>query len=72
MQLKEFSLISPMIESTDVFKAIETAIPLEVIEQTIGTTQAKEERKHKLPSSHLESLILIYFKLSFLSSFNVS
>ncbi len=40
MQLKEFSLISPVIESTDVFKAIETAIPLKVIEQTIGTTQA--------------------------------
>lgn len=44
MQLKEFSLISPVIESTDVFKAIETAIPLEVIEQTIGTTEAREER----------------------------
>ena len=40
-----------MIESTDVFKAIETAIPQEVIDVTIGTTQAKEERKHKLPSS---------------------
>jgi hypothetical protein len=44
MQLKEFSLISPAIESTDVFKAIGTAIPLEVIEQTIGTTEAREER----------------------------
>ena len=61
-----------MIESSDVFKAIETAIPQEVIDVTIGTTQAKEERKHKLPSSHLESLSLIYFKLSSLSSFKVS
>ena len=51
MQLKEFSLISLVIESTDVFKAIETVIPLEVIEQTIGSTQAKQERQHKLPSS---------------------
>ncbi len=44
MQLKEFSLISPVIEATDVFRAIETAIPAEVIEQTIGNIKAKEER----------------------------
>jgi hypothetical protein len=50
VQLKEFSLISPVIESADVFTARETAIPLEVIEQTIGTTKAIEERKRKLPS----------------------
>jgi hypothetical protein len=34
--LKEFALISPVIESGHVFKAIETAIPIDVIEQTIG------------------------------------
>ncbi len=50
MQLKEFSLISPVIQSTDVFRAIETAIPLEIIAQTIGNTEALEERKRKLPS----------------------
>lgn len=44
MQLKEFSLISPVIESAGVFQAIETAIPIDVIEQTIGDTQAKQER----------------------------
>ena len=37
MQLKEFSLINPVIESIDVFKAIETAIPPEASEQMIGT-----------------------------------
>jgi hypothetical protein len=58
MHLKEFSLISPIIESTDVFKAIETAIPLEVIEQTIGTTQAREERKRKLPSQLVICLVI--------------
>jgi hypothetical protein len=58
MQLKKFSLISPVIESTDVFKAIETAIPLEVIEQTIGTTQAREERKRKLPSQLVICLVI--------------
>lgn len=51
MQLKEFSLISPVIESGHVFKAIETAIPIDVIEQTIGNTEVREERKRKLPSS---------------------
>ena len=33
---KELSLISPVIEATEVFRATETAIPVEVIEQTIG------------------------------------
>ena len=51
MQLKEFSLISPVIESNYVFKAIETAIPIDVIEQTIGNTEVREDRKRKLPSS---------------------
>ncbi len=58
MQLKEFSLISPVIESSDVFRAIETAIPLEVIEQTIGHTEAQEERKRKLPSQLVVCLVI--------------
>ena len=51
MQLKEFSLINPVIELIDVFKAIEAVIPPEEIEQTVGNTKAKQERKRKLPSS---------------------
>jgi hypothetical protein len=58
MQLKEFSLISPVIESSHVFKAIETAIPIDVIEQTIGNTEAREERKRKLPSSLVVCLVI--------------
>jgi hypothetical protein len=58
VQLKEFSLISPVIESADVFTAIETAIPLEVIEQTIGTTKAIEGRKRKLPSQLVVCLVI--------------
>lgn len=50
MQLKEFSLISPVIESANVFAALETAIPPDVIEQTLGNTDSFEERKRKLPS----------------------
>lgn len=58
MQLKEFSLIAPEIESAFVFKAIETAVPIDVIEQVIGNTEAKEERKRKLPSSLVVCLMI--------------
>lgn len=58
MQFKEFSLVAPVIESTDVFKAIETVIPPEVIEQTIGITKTKQERKRKLPSSLVVCLVI--------------
>jgi hypothetical protein len=50
MQLKEFSFISAMIESGEVLKAIETAIPPETIEQVLGSTESWEEGKRKLPS----------------------
>jgi hypothetical protein len=36
MQLKEFSLISPVIEAALVFKAIETVISPDVIAKTLG------------------------------------
>ncbi|GAC1471832.1 MAG: IS4 family transposase [Chamaesiphon sp.] len=58
MQLKEFCLISPIIEPADIFRAIETAIPLEVIEQTIGQTKAQEERQRKLPSQLVVCLVI--------------
>ncbi len=49
MQLKKFSLIAPVIESADVFCAIETVISPDVIEQALGHTNSIEERKRKLP-----------------------
>ena len=58
MQLKEFSLISPVIESADVFGAIEAVIPPEVIEQTLGRTNSIEERKRKLPSQLVVCLVI--------------
>lgn len=58
MQLKEFSLIYPVIESTDVFAALETAIPPDVIEQTLGNTDSQEERKRKLPSQLVICLVI--------------
>jgi hypothetical protein len=55
MQLKEFSLISAVIESVDVFQAIETVISPDVIEQTVGDTNSMEERKRKLPSQLVDA-----------------
>lgn len=58
MHLKEFTLISPTIESSAVLKAIETAIPSEVIEQAIGKTESQQKRTRKLPSDLVVSLII--------------
>ena len=58
MQLKEFSFISPVLESAEVFKAIGTVIPPDVIAQTIGNTDSQEERKRKLPSQLVVCLVI--------------
>ena len=62
MQLKEFSLISPVIESGTVLKAIETAIPSDAIEQAINSVKAGENRKRALPS-HLVVCLIIAMSL---------
>ena len=62
MQLKEFSLISPVIESGLVLKAIGTAISPETIEQVLGDTDSREERRRKLPS-HLVICLVIAMSL---------
>jgi len=58
MQLKEFSLVAQGIESGEVLKAIETAIPTETIEQVLGQTDSRETRKRKLPSHLIVSLVI--------------
>ena len=58
MQLKEFSLVSVLIESGEVLKAIETAIPAEAIEQVLGQTDSRETRKRKLPSHLVVCLVI--------------
>ena len=62
MQLKEFSLISPVVESGSVLKAIETAIPSDAIEQAMGNSQAGEDRKRALPT-HLVVCLIIAMSL---------
>ncbi len=49
MQLKEFSLISPVVESGTVLKALEMAIPSEAIEQALTDTHSQSERKRAIP-----------------------
>jgi hypothetical protein len=58
MQLKEFSLVAQGIESGEVLKAIETAIPTETIEQVLGQTDSRETRKRKLPSHLIVCLVV--------------
>ena len=62
MQLKEFSLISPVVESGTVLKALETAIPSDDIEQAIVNAKAGEDRKRALPS-HLVICLIIGMSL---------
>ena len=62
MQLKEFSLISPVVEPGTVLKALETAIPSQAIEQALGNTEAREQRKRALPS-HLVVCLIIAMSL---------
>ena len=58
VHLKDFSLLSPAIQSSDVLKAIETAIPPTAIEQAIANTKAAEERKRSLPAQLVVCLII--------------
>lgn len=57
VHLKDFSLVPFDIQSGDVLKAIETAIPAEAISEAIANTQTKEERKRSLPAELVVSLV---------------
>lgn len=46
------------LEITDVFKAIETAIPVEVIEQVLSKTKAKKMRNRSFPAQLVVCLII--------------
>jgi hypothetical protein len=51
-------LVAQGIESGEVLKAIETAIPTETIEQVLGQTDSRETRKRKLPSHLIVCLVI--------------
>ncbi|MEH2172278.1 IS4 family transposase [Nostoc sp.] len=46
------------IQSSDVLKAIETAIPVFAIEQAIANTETEEERRRSLPAQLVVSLVI--------------
>jgi hypothetical protein len=58
VHLKDFSLVRFDIQSGDVLKAIETAIPAEAISEAITKTQTQEERKRSLPAELVVSLVI--------------
>ena len=58
VHLKDFSLLCPTIQSSDLLKAIETAIPATGIEEAIASTQADEERRRSLPAQLVISLVI--------------
>ena len=64
MQLKEFSLISLVVESGAVLKALEMAIPTDAIEQVLTDTHSQSQRKRAIPitfgglSDHCHELVV--------------
>lgn len=58
MQLKEFSLELPKLESSEIFKAIESAIPAAEIEVAISKTRAKEQRHRALPAQMMVCMVI--------------
>jgi len=64
MPLQEFSVISPNIQPGQIFKAISTALPTDIIERVIDQTGSREQRSRLLPT-HL--VICLIIALSFWS-----
>ena len=62
MNLKDFSLVSPVTHVCEVLRAIEAAIPLEAIERAIATSCA-QERRICLLSAHLVVSLIIAMSL---------
>jgi hypothetical protein len=63
VHLKEFSLVSPRIQSTEIFKAIEMAIPATAIEQAITKTKVEEEKRHRALLAQLVVCLVITMSL---------
>jgi hypothetical protein len=58
MNLKEFTLISPVIDSAEVLTALQTAIPAEAINQAIEQTNSQAERNRALPTPLVVCLVI--------------
>ena len=58
MHLKEFSLVSPKIQSTEIFKAIEIAMTASAIEQAITKINVEEKRYRAMPAQLVVCLVI--------------
>ena len=58
MNLKDFSLVSPVIQAGEILRAIEVAIPPEAIEQAVAETHVQERRTRSLPAHLVVSLVI--------------
>jgi hypothetical protein len=58
LHLKDFSVLSSTLQSSDLLKAIEIAIPATVIEEVIVATKASEQRNRSLPAQLVVCLII--------------
>jgi Insertion element 4 transposase N-terminal len=62
MQLREFSFVSPEIDAGEVFKAIESTIPITEIDQVVTASAKDSQRRRKLPA-HLVVCLIIAMSL---------
>ena len=58
MHLKEFALITPKLEASLVFRAIQTVISPEIIDQELEKSNSVFQRQRKLPSSLVVCLVI--------------
>lgn len=58
MQLREFTFVSPKIETGQVFKAIESAISTTVIDQIVAKNARQGQRQRKLPPHLVVCLVI--------------
>ena len=58
MNLKDFSLVSPVIQSSEILRAIEVAIPPEALERVLQQTNSHKERTRSLPAHLVVSLVI--------------
>ena len=60
MSLRHLSLVSPALQSDQLFQALASALPIDKIKQTIKETGTREQRSRLLPS-HLVVCLIISF-----------
>jgi hypothetical protein len=58
MQLSEFSLTTAQMKAGEVFKALETVISEERMQQAIAATQSQAERQRRLPTQLVMALVI--------------